>query len=74
MILDYRRLKQLHPFETPRPVSHRELDEVLIPDVRAAETPADMVERKLLHLLKGSHARLTTLRPGLQERLGISAG
>ena len=74
MIRDYRPLKQLHRFEPPRPAPHRELDEILIPDARAGVTPADIVERKLLHLLKGSYARLTTLRPGLQERLGIRAG
>ncbi len=74
MIRDSRPLKQLPRFETRRPAPRRDLDEVLIPDARAGVTPADMMERKLLHLLKGSNARLTTLRPGLQDRLGISAG
>jgi hypothetical protein len=59
MRLDYRQLQQLHHFEVPRPASPGALDEVLIPDARAGLTPADMVERKLLHLLEGIHARLS---------------
>ena len=31
-----------------------ESEEVLIPDARAGLTPADMVERKLLYLLRGA--------------------
>jgi FKBP-type peptidyl-prolyl cis-trans isomerase 2 len=51
------------------------LDEGLIPDARAGLTPADMVERKFLHLLEASHARLSdaesrvTRTPGHQRRL-----
>jgi hypothetical protein len=30
------------------------LEEVLVPDARAGLTPSDMVERKLLHLLRGA--------------------
>jgi FKBP-type peptidyl-prolyl cis-trans isomerase 2 len=58
MRLGSRRLKQLHRFETARPASPIVLDEVLVPDDRAGLTPADMVERKLKHLLEKSHARL----------------
>jgi len=70
-----RQLKQLHRFETPLPASLGELDEVLIADARAGLRPADMVERKLLHLLERSHARLgdaesrVTRTPGHQRRL-----
>jgi hypothetical protein len=58
MRLDYRRLKQLDHFEAPRPAYPVELDEVLIADARSGLTPADMVERKVMHLLEGGHARL----------------
>jgi FKBP-type peptidyl-prolyl cis-trans isomerase 2 len=77
VILGYSRLKQLHRFEAPRPVCLSGLDEVLIPDARAGVTPAEMVERKLLHLLEGSHARLgdaetrVTRTPGHQRRLKL---
>jgi len=30
------------------------LEEVLIPDTRAGLTPADMVERKFLHMMRGA--------------------
>jgi peptidylprolyl isomerase len=75
MILGYRRPRQLHRFEVARPASPRDLDEVLISDARAGLTPADMVERKLLHLLERSRAQRgdaetsVTRRPGPQRRL-----
>jgi hypothetical protein len=73
MKLDYRQLEQPHGSEAPRPASAGQLDEVLVTDVRDGLTPADMVERKLLHLLEGSHARLgdaetsVTRMPGHQR-------
>jgi peptidylprolyl isomerase len=73
--LGYRQTKQLDRFEAPRPALHSELDEVLIADARAGLTPADMLERKLLRLLEGSHTRLgdaesrITRTPGNQRRL-----
>jgi hypothetical protein len=72
-MLDSRRLKQLHRFETWRPVSRSGLDEVLIPDARAGLTPADMVERKVSRLLEGSHYRLGDAETRLHDRLSISA-
>jgi hypothetical protein len=51
------------------------LDEILVADARAGLSPADMVERKLLHMLEGSHARLgdaetsVTRMPGHQRRV-----
>ena len=76
MRLGSRQLEQLHRFESARSASPgvSRLDEVLVIDARAGLTPADMVERKLKHLLEGSYGRLGTLRPGLHERLGISVG
>jgi hypothetical protein len=50
--LGYGQLEQLSRPESPRPASRGELDEVLIADDRAGLPPADMVERKLLHLLR----------------------
>ncbi len=74
MIFGYRQLKQLQRFEAPRPASRRELDEVVIPDARAGLTPADLVERRFLHLLEASRARLGDVKtrvsqtPGHQRR------
>jgi hypothetical protein len=51
--LDYGQLEQPPRSEVPRLASPGELDEVLVADARAGLTPADMVERKLLHLLGG---------------------
>jgi peptidylprolyl isomerase len=74
-MLDYRRLKQLHRFETWRPASPGALDEVLIPDARAGLTPADMVQGKVSRLLEGSPGRLggaetrVARMPGNQRRL-----
>jgi len=42
-----------HP-EVLGPGALEPLEEVLVPDARAGLTPSDMVERKLLHLLRGS--------------------
>jgi len=73
--LGYRQLKQLHRFEASRPAYRGALDEILIADARAGLTPADMVERKLMHLLEVSHARMgdaesrDTRTPGHQRRL-----
>jgi peptidylprolyl isomerase len=73
--LGYGKQKQLHRFETSRPVYAGALDEVLIPDARAGLTPADMVERKLMHLLERGHAWLgdsktrVTRTSGHQRRL-----
>jgi len=36
------------------PAAPESLEEVLVPDARAGLTPSDMVERKLLHLLRGA--------------------
>jgi hypothetical protein len=58
MKLDYSQLKKLHRSEAPRRALPGQLDEVLVADVRDGLTSADMVERKLLHLLEQSHARL----------------
>ncbi len=75
MRLGSRRLEQLHRFETARPASHVVLDEVLVPDDRAGLTPADMVDRKVKHLLERSHAWLgdaetrVTRTPEHQRRL-----
>ncbi|MHB1426074.1 MAG: hypothetical protein ACYC3I_23165 [Gemmataceae bacterium] len=62
MVLGYRQPKQLHRFEAPRSDSPSELDEVLISDARAGLTPADMVERKLLHLLEVNRGRSLELK------------
>lgn len=75
MRLDFRRIQQRHRFEAPRPAAPSALDEILIADSRAGLTPADMVQRKLVHLLEGRHARLgdaetrVTPTPGHQRRL-----
>jgi hypothetical protein len=68
VIFGYRRLKQLHRFETARPASPSELDEVLLPDARAGLTPADMVERRLLHLLEKIQARLSDAESSAARR------
>jgi|SRR5579884_1349140 len=74
-MLGYSRPKQLRCFETARPACPVVLDEVLVPDDRAGLTPADMVERKLKHLLERSHAWLgdaetrVTRTPAHQRRL-----
>ncbi len=74
VIFGYRQLKQLQRFEAPRPASRRELDEVVIPDARAGLTPADLVERRFLHLLEESRAGLGDFKtrvsrtPGHQRR------
>ena len=36
------------------PAAPEQPDEVLVPDARSGLTPSDMVERKLLHLLRGA--------------------
>ncbi len=72
MRLDYRQLEQRHHFEARRPASPDALDEVLIPDTRAGLAPADMVERRLLHLLKKIHARLSDAESFVARRpLGV---
>lgn len=70
MRLGYSQRKQLHRFEARRPASLSGLDEVLIPDARAGLTPADMVERKVVHLLEGSHARLGDAESRVARRAG----
>jgi FKBP-type peptidyl-prolyl cis-trans isomerase 2 len=73
--LGYSQRKLLHRFEARRLASLSGLEEVLIADARAGLTPADMVERKVVHLLEGIHARLgdaesrVALRAGNQRRL-----
>ncbi len=74
MRLGYGQLEQLPGPKAPRPASRSELDEVLIADARSGLTPADMVERRLVHLLEGSHARRgdaesSARAPGQQRRL-----
>jgi FKBP-type peptidyl-prolyl cis-trans isomerase 2 len=68
--LGYSQRKQLHRFEGRRPASLSGLDEVLIPDARSGLTPADMVERKVVHLLEGSHARLGDAESRVARRSG----
>ena len=58
MRLDYRQLEQRHRSEAPPPASPGALDDDLVADARAGLTPADMVERKLLHLLGGQSWRV----------------
>lgn len=70
MKLDNRQLKQLNHFETLRPALPGQLDEVLVADVRAGLTPADMVERKLLHLL-GRQSWRVVMRRG-RHRVGVT--
>ena len=69
MRLDYRQLEQLHRSEAPRPASPGEPDEVLVADDRAGLTPADMVERKLLHLLR-DHPWRVVVRGGRRQVQG----
>jgi hypothetical protein len=55
--LGYGQLKRLSRPEIPCPASLGKPDEILIADARAGLTAADMVERKLVHLLKNLHPR-----------------
>jgi hypothetical protein len=61
--LGYGQLEKLRCPEAPCPASLGELGEVLIADARAGLTPADMVERKLAHLL-GGHSWQAVMRGG----------
>jgi hypothetical protein len=69
MRLDYRQLEQPPRSEVPRLASPGDLDEVLIADARAELIPADMVERKLLHLL-GGHPWRVVVRGGRRRVQG----
>lgn len=60
--------------ENPEARHPEEPEEVLIADIRAGLTPADMVECKLLHLLRGtavagSHVRMG--KPEVDNQLSI---
>ena len=47
-----------------------EPEEVLVADVRAGLTPSDMVERKLVHLLRGATVAGSHVRMGGPQRFG----
>jgi hypothetical protein len=57
--------------KAPRPHAATQPEEVLVADSRAGLTPSDMVERKLLYLLRGaSVAGSHTRMPGPHVRGG----
>ncbi len=61
-----------HP-RAPRPAVPAQPEEVLVADSRAGLTPSDMVERKLLYLLRGaSVAGSHTRMPGPRVRGGTN--
>jgi hypothetical protein len=61
-----------HPI-SPKPAVAAPPEEVLVADSRAGLTPSDMVERKLLYLLRGaSVAGSHTRMPGPRVRGGTS--
>jgi hypothetical protein len=68
-------MDHMYPYDTRRflnealgPTTNESLEEVLVPDARAGLTPADMVERKLLSLLRGSLA--TSRQTGMRASEG----
>ena len=58
MRFGYGQLERLARPKAPHAASAGELEEVLVADARAGLTPADMVDRKLLHLLRGRPGRV----------------
>jgi hypothetical protein len=60
--------------ETPEARRPEEPEEVLVADVRAGLTPADMVECKLLHLLRGAAVAGSQVRMGGRGRPNLPEG
>jgi len=58
----------------PRPASVRELDEVLVVDPRSGQTPAQMVDQKLLALLQAGHPGLVLQASGRPQDIRGIAG
>jgi hypothetical protein len=48
------------------------LEEILIPDARAGLTPADMVERKFLHMMRGAAVAGSQVRMVASRMRGAS--
>lgn len=78
MRLGYGQLKRLPRPEIPCPASLGKLDEILIANARAGLTAADMVERKLVHLLESLRDRQSRAVDGTESGItrtpGIRAG
>lgn len=56
--------KHITPPETLRPAAPGQPDEVLIADARAGLTPSDMVDRKLLYMLRSPGGTRGQMRLG----------
>jgi hypothetical protein len=57
------------PSTTPRPQQHAAAnEEVLVPDARGQLTPAQMVERKLVSMLRASPVLVSHLQSNARRR------